>query len=239
MIHCALSRHQGLLRLARLMEPGHRWTLFDLPGHGASADWDGVSDLQALATGIAGALATSGAHVLGHSFGGTVALRLAVERPELVSRLTLCEPVFFAAVRGTPEYAAYLERFAPYGANLSKGELPGAAAAFHGLWGDGPWDDLPAYVRADLTRRIALIAASLPGIDGDSGGVFSAGKLERLRCPVTFIRGAESEPIMAHVHRAIMARLPQAREVVIPGAGHMAPISHPRDVAEASAAQHL
>jgi lipase len=36
--------------------------------------------------------------VIGHSFGGTVALRLAVERPDLVRSLVLIEPVFVAAL---------------------------------------------------------------------------------------------------------------------------------------------
>ena len=44
---------------------------------------------------LAGALAEAGlarAHVLGHSFGAAVAVRLAAERPELVDRLVLVSP---------------------------------------------------------------------------------------------------------------------------------------------------
>lgn len=235
MIHCALSHHQALLRLARMMGVGYRFTLFDLPGHGASAEWDGVADLQALSTQIAVELCAPGSHVIGHSFGGTVALRLAVERPDLVARLTLCEPVFFAAVRQEPAYAAYLERFAPYLKAMAAGDHAAAAAAFQSQWGESDWDQLPSFARAELTKRIALIAASLPAIEGDSGGVFAPGRLEQLRCPVTLIRGERTEPIMRHVHRAIMARISQATEVVITRAGHMAPLTHARAVAAALA----
>ena len=53
MIHCALARHETLLPLADAI--GGQATLFDMPGHGQSAGWDGKQDYQALVTAAAAA----------------------------------------------------------------------------------------------------------------------------------------------------------------------------------------
>jgi pimeloyl-ACP methyl ester carboxylesterase len=84
--------------LAAKLAPAHD-VFFDLPGHGRSAPWAGT-DYHSDATAVAAALLHGPTHIIGHSFGATVALRLAVERPDLVSRVTLIEPVMFAAAGG-------------------------------------------------------------------------------------------------------------------------------------------
>lgn len=55
--------------------------------------------------------------VIGHSFGATVALRLALERPELVRSLVLVEPVLFAAAKAAedPRFAAFAAREGCFG----------------------------------------------------------------------------------------------------------------------------
>ena len=133
MIHCSLGRHEMLLPIAQGL--AQRCTLFDLPGHGRSADWDGVTDCHSLVTDIAAGLAAPASHLIGHSFGATVALRLAVEHPDLVSRLTLIEPVFFSAAKDEPEYPAHLAGFAPYLAAMARGDRTAAARAFTDVWG--------------------------------------------------------------------------------------------------------
>jgi lipase len=54
-------------------------------------------------------------HLIGHSFGATVALRLAIEAPERVASLTLIEPVLFAAAPDGPEKRANAERWDGWG----------------------------------------------------------------------------------------------------------------------------
>ncbi len=68
---------------------------FDLPGHGASTLEIGAGDLAALAAmveaGIS-ALGISAAHLVGHSLGGAVALKLAATQPDRVVSITLIAP---------------------------------------------------------------------------------------------------------------------------------------------------
>ena len=49
--------------------------------------------------------------------------------------------------------------------------------------------------------------------------------------PVMLIRGASSAPVMAPILEALAARLPDVGVAVVPGAGHMVPLTHPAEVA--------
>ena len=228
MLHCSLARHETLLPLAGLLP--HRVTLFDLPGHGRSPDWDGQTDYQSVTCSIAEGLTGTATHLIGHSFGATVALRLACTRPDLVSRLTLIEPVFFAAARGTAAFDANRSTFAPFEQAMLAGDRTGAARAFIGMWGQGGWDDLSTRAQTYIVDRIHLIPAGAPAIEGDNFGLLTSGRIEALTIPVTLIAGANSQPVIAAIHAALATRIPQARRVTIPDAGHMVPLTHPEAV---------
>ena len=101
----------------------------DLPGHGRSPDWDRAVDFHDQATAMARAVLPEGAHVVGHSFGATVALRLALEGAPVRS-LTLVEPVLFAAARaaGDPSYEAHRTEFRGIDAAFRAGDREGRGA---------------------------------------------------------------------------------------------------------------
>lgn len=236
LIHCALAHAGSFGPLMARLGDQLSMTAFDLPGHGRTADWDGRGDMLGVTARIAESLCDDGPiDLIGHSFGGVAALCLAVERPDLLRSLTLIEPVFFAAARAVsqPSFEAYIAGMAPYGDALASGDRAAAARAFNAVWGDVAWDGLPEAQRAYATERIHLIEESVPGLIEDSQGLLAPGRLEAVEVPVTLIRGDGSAPVIAVVLDALAARLPQTRQVVIEGAGHMAPITHARDVAAA------
>ena len=238
MIHCSLGHAGGWARMAAALDDLVTAIAYDLPGHGRSADWDGVSDIQAVSTAMAvDLLADQGqgpADIIGHSFGGTVALRLAVERPDLVRSLVLFEPVFFAvAVQDSPALKVQDDaHMRAYRDALHAGDRVAAARAFTAIWGDGRgWDSLPAPQQKALAARIHLIEAGAPAIYGDCAGILSGGKLAGITCPVLLMRGGDSPAAIAAINDGLARRIPQARQAVVPGAGHMAPITHPGEVA--------
>ena len=103
LLHCSLAHSGAWAGLAGALGSDLQMTAFDLPGHGRSSDWDGVAEYQHLSTQIAASFITEPVDLIGHSFGATVALRLAVEQPQKLRSLTLIEPVFFAvAARDAP-----------------------------------------------------------------------------------------------------------------------------------------
>lgn len=216
--------------------PGWQATGVDLPGHGKAPDWDGVTDYGDAAHRLALVGLGQGADVLvGHSFGAVVALRMALERPDLVGRLVLIEPVLFAAAHGTPAFDRNTADFAAYVAAMQAGDRLAATRAFTGIWGDGrAVDALPAPARDALVSRIHLIAAGAPTLHQDRAGLLAPGRLEGLACPVRLIEGGDSPPVIGAIHDRLSARLPRVARHVIPGAGHMVPVTHPAQVVAAA-----
>lgn len=237
-LHCSLAHAGAWSGLAERLT-GLTLTAFDQIGHGRAPDWDGTADLHAEATADAVALAeTLGqgrpVDVFGHSFGGTVALRLALERPDLVRSLMLVEPVIFAAARaaGSAAWPPFLATHLKVAQLVAADDRLAAATLFHGLWGTGePLATLPDRARSYITDRIHLIAAQNRFLLDDTAGLLHPGRLEALTQPVLLVEGGLSPDIIAANHAELVRRLPNARRAVVAGAGHMVPLSHADDLA--------
>ncbi|WP_295313214.1 alpha/beta hydrolase [Roseobacter sp.] len=235
-IHCTLG-HSGAWRgVGAALSSQVTLTACDLPGHGRSPDWNGQGDFHDFCTGLARPFLGTGVHLIGHSFGATVALRLAAESPRLVRSLTLIEPVWFVVLAqdNPAALAAHDANAAPYSEALKAGDMTKAARLFNRVWGDVTrWADIPPAAKAYMTDRMHLVPAQSPMIFDDSPGLLRPGRLGRITMPVLLMRGAQSPDVTAHINRALAHRLPDAREVTIAHAGHMAPVTHPQDVADA------
>jgi pimeloyl-ACP methyl ester carboxylesterase len=83
--------------LAPRLSETHRILMVDRPGHGHSERAPEAQSLKVQADQMAGVLRSLApgqkAIVVGHSFGGAVSLRLALDHPELVDGLVLLAPV--------------------------------------------------------------------------------------------------------------------------------------------------
>jgi pimeloyl-ACP methyl ester carboxylesterase len=231
-LHCTLA-HSGAWKgvMAHLEEPLTLLAL-DLPGHGKSADWDGTEDYTRLCARTAAGFIDGPVDLIGHSGGAVAALQFALERPEDVRTLTLIEPVLFAAARGTAEWDQHLAAMAPYKAALDRGERMLAAALFTGIWGTGtPWAGIEARSRQYMADRIHLIEAGMPALAEDNFGILAEGRLEALDLPVMILTGTDCPPVIPTIAEAIAARLPDVGLAEVPGAGHLLPVTHPKQVA--------
>ena len=235
-LHCTLAHSRVWAGVGEALSDRLTITAMDLPSHGEAPDWVPPADQHAMSTEMAHRLLDQPMDVIGHSYGATVALRLAVERPEFVSTLTLIEPVFLAAaIKDEPDLlTAHEAEVADYSAAVAAGDDEAAARAFNRLWSDGPrWADLPERTRAYMTQRIHFVVGSKPFVFDDYLGYLSSGALEQLTMPVLLMQGERTLEIIDGVHRAMARRIPNAHRVTINGAGHMAPITHPEQVARA------
>ena len=234
-VHCALASAKAWIGLSRAL-PEATVTGFDLPGHGRSPDLSGGSDAQGVAAAFAASLIPEGgAHVIGHSYGATVALRLALAHPQLIRSLTLVEPVLFAALRGTPAYEEVRRLEAPFHKALLAGDLAEAARLFYGRWGGGGpgFESLPDAVQEAWITRIHLIEEQRPALHEDTGSLLRPGGLEGLSMPVTLLHGADSPAPIRAIEDALARRLPAPTRIAVPGAGHMVALTHPERIAKA------
>jgi len=230
-LHCTLA-HSGAWRgLAGQM--GGQTTLItpDMLSHGRSPDWDGQGDFQDRSVAGVEHLLEQDMDLIGHSFGATIALRLAVAYPEKVRSLTLVEPVFFAvALRDDPgPLAEHDADMKPCFDAMSAGDMALGARLFNRLWSlGGPrWPDLPETTRAAMTRGVTIVLACRAPIYDDLAGMLEPGVLDRVQAPCLLLRGGETHPAITAVNDGLARRLPDADNVVIDGAGHMVVISHP------------
>lgn len=236
MIHCSLSHSGAWTALAEQLQDMLHMTAFDIPGHGKSADWDNRAELQSVTTNMAADFPTGPVDVIGHSFGGTVALRLAIEHPHLVRSLTLIEPVFFAvAFADHPELRAeYDALHVPQLRAVARGDMTAATKAFNEMWGDAamPWDSLPQSMRDNMTKRFGTIITAGPAVENDVGGMMSSGALRRISVPTLLMEGAQSPKILGLVNQGLAKRLPNTQHAVLSDSGHMLPITHPVPVGQ-------
>jgi len=239
-IHCTLGHSGTWAGVQAALINKLAMTAFDRPGHGKSAPWNGQGGalgLHTLTMQIAGGLIEKRADVIGHSYGATVALRLAIERPEMVRSLTLIEPPLFKLAEGDPAYSPFARAMAAFDAALAAGERREAARIFQDAANPGtPWESLTERAREKLASQIGQIGEESGVTMDDVAGLGAPGRLEAVHQPVLLIEGSASPPIVRAVQGKLAARLPDMRRVIVMGAGHMAPLTHPDNVAREIAA---
>lgn len=236
LIHCTMAHSGAWKGLFPYLADDCRMVSIDMPGHGRSGPQDPSVSWQTQVTNAAIALLDAGnapADLVGHSFGGTVAIRIAVERPDLVRSLTLIDPVFFSAVidAGRSEVDDHFGPHRAFYALLDSGDLDGAARRFSSLWdADVDWDKLPEKLRAYQTERIMMIREGGKSLMANGPDHIHISRVAGIKVPVLLIEGAKTDQVIAAVQEELARAMPQARRVVIAGAGHMVPITHPLEV---------
>ncbi|WP_299816285.1 alpha/beta fold hydrolase [uncultured Jannaschia sp.] len=236
-LHCLLASGASWRGLQEAM-PDARLVCPDLPGHGAATAWDPSGDFMDEAAAIAWATAPDGPFdLLGHSFGGCVALRMLADAPDRIRSLALVEPVMFAAGDRRVR-AANRAAMESVEATLRAGDRDGAARGFARLWGDGAdWNTVPARRRDYLSDRIHLLAAAGPGIVEDVHAILP--RLPADPPPVTLVTRRNPPAIVAGIADGLRERIAGMRIVRI-GSGHMIPMEAPgalADVLRASLAE--
>jgi pimeloyl-ACP methyl ester carboxylesterase len=243
LIHGSASS-RGQWRAAVLdLAPRYRVLAPDLHGYGetpppaslkALAFDDEVELVAALAD-----LAGTDVHLVGHSYGGAIALRAASLRPERVASLVLIEPTAFHLLRLLGEDAAWREIEAVatrHIALVDAGDLAACADHFLGYWiGLDAWRAMPAEARARIVRTMPKIAQEWRMVFAATDryeSVAAAGM------PTLLVRGTATTLAARMVVELLRDQLPHASLVEIAGAGHMSPVTHAA-VVDAAIAQHL
>lgn len=207
----------------------HRVVDYDRRGFGRSTPLGvrGYLDAQvADAIALIEKLGLQNGVVVGHSWGGIVALGLAIRAPELVGRLVLMEPPLHAKSSPTPDFLAaflkvqVLRRFS--------GEEAAARAfltfAMARKSRSNTFDRLPDDARTEILRNAA---GTLVELDAGTGEELNDAEVSSIRHPVLILKGACTRAIFGKVTDRLASKLTHAQVRVLPEAGHMMQFDQP------------
>jgi 3-oxoadipate enol-lactonase len=172
-------------------------------------------------------------HVVGHSYGGAIALQLAIDAPRLVHSLVLLEPAVLAADAA----AAFFEAVKPILDVYHSGDVAGAIDLFMSAAGAADWRsaveaNMPGAARqaekdAATSFEIEIPALAEPLLDG--------AQLPRISQPILYAIGNESGPIFDAAREYFESMIVGAEGVVLGGVNHLMQMRNPRSIAEAIA----
>lgn len=235
LVHCSASSSRQWKSLVAGLK-GYRAIAPDLLGHGDRARWHGCGPLTlADEAQIIAEACPDGApfHLVGHSYGGAVALNFALHHPGRVRSLTLIEPSCFHVLKSAPETAdAQLAEIQAVAEAVNRGVVAGDyAAAMQGFvdyWsGPGFWSGLAADRKTQFGHLAPIIATHFRSLIGDDTMLAA---YARIVVPTLILCGTQSPQPSRMITRLLAETLPMARHRTIRGVGHMAPITHPDDV---------
>ena len=243
-LHASASSGRQWRALQNRLAGRYRVLAPDLYGSGDSPPWPQERQLSLAdeATLLEPVFEAAGEsfHLVGHSYGGAVALRAALANPARIRSLVLIEPVMVGLLLvEDPDQLAAREIVAVRdytSAAAGSGALESAAERFVDYWtGPATWAGMPS------SRRVA-VAQAMCGVSQEWSAVFAEATplsgYSSLGMPTLSLVGSESPASARAVARLLSTTLPDVTTVELAGAGHMAPVTHP-DIVNAAVEEHV
>lgn len=231
-------------KLAGQLAPAHRVITPDFLGSGDNPPWphDRPFDISEDVDVIERLVVELGqpVHVVGHSYGGLVAVTLARRVPALIRSLAAYDPVAFGVLyaAGDAEGLANLDEVGrqPVFTDHARGGGEAWFTAFVDYWnGPGAWAALAPAARESFLRvgrKVFLEVSSLMS-DRTPASAYAA-----VQAPALFLAGERSPAAARRVVALLSGGFPHARALTVEGAGHMGPITH-ADTVNAAIAGHI
>src|SRR5262244_499607 len=238
LLHCSSGSSGAWAPVMIHLGQGYRVLAPDLLGYGRTAPWPREAPLgpDAELEVVEALLDVAGrpAHLVGHSYGGTVALSAARRFSPRIASLTLIEPVAFQLLRsadepdGWREIAALAERHL---ALVREGRDAAAAETFVTYWtGPKAWQLMPDAARDSAIRSAAKVGAEWRLMFAAEDDLDAVAGIE---APTLLVCGGRTRMPARRVVEILCQALPHARHHEIADAGHMSPLTHPACIAHA------
>ncbi|HEU4729802.1 MAG TPA: alpha/beta hydrolase [Kofleriaceae bacterium] len=175
------------------------------------------------------------ADLVGHSYGGLLALQLALAHPGRVRALALYEPVAFG-VLGEADADLRAKLALPAYRADAAGLDEAWLEAFIDWWnGAGAWRALPELTRAGFRAVGWKLSQEVASLVGDRTG---AERYAQITAPTLLLGGQLTPMTEQRTLQRLAEALPHARLELLRGMGHMGPITH-AEVVNTAIAAHL
>jgi pimeloyl-ACP methyl ester carboxylesterase len=221
------------------LQDGFHLVAPDLIGFGETESWVGGRELthddQAeLVARVIGRAAAGPVHVVGHSYGGAVAVRLALRHPMLVKSLVLIEPVLTPLLRQAGKTRLFEAERRLAGAFIADAEAARSVSAWRRFIdhynGDGTWDALSCNARY---RFLSMTRETADAYRSNLNNPTTLQDLQAVVVPTLLMCGARTTETYRRICRIVGDHLPACTSRELDGAGHMSPLTHPEQVARA------
>ncbi len=229
-LHSSASNSTQWRNLLTALCDRHETFAFDLPGYGDKSDPESTtSEMSDVALGIVGEIELMGepVHLVGHSYGGSVAVKISLMRPDLVKSLTLYEPAIFHLLdNDTPSDQMLLAGLRSIETSLRQESAAGrpdlGMKAFVEFWNShGTWEGLSDKLQNALALAAPVVLADFNRCFGEDWTIEA---LSSLTMPVQVLMGMDSPSIAQRTATLVFESVQAAELVMLPGLGHMAPI---------------
>ena len=197
-----------------------------------------VAQQAADARALLGQLGIQRAHIVGHSYGGLVALQLALDAPDVVQSLALLDPSIPAAL-GDPEVALkFMEVVGKAFAQFGAGDKAGAVDTWlTGAFGSGYHEiadrALPGWFEQAAKDADVVFQVEAANIQQWN---FTAVEAARITQAVLSAYHQDNWPGFQKTHELLKAWIPQTEAAVLPIERHLLQIMDPIAVAAELAA---
>jgi pimeloyl-ACP methyl ester carboxylesterase len=211
-LHCSLGSGRQWTRLADELGRGHQFMAPDISGYGTNTcALDLPLTLAEEVNCVSGHLndATGPIHLVGHSYGGAIAFKIATNSPfaHRVRSLTVIEPVLPTLLLETDSDRRLHARFAQLARDVSEdlwnGSVLEAIDKFIAFWnGSGPQDPLPASTRLRMIERADKLAFDFTAALSEENVTIAAASL---RVPTLLFSGGTSPYFTQRIVRRLAA----------------------------------
>lgn len=235
LVHGSWGDSQNWRPVVPAFSHSFRVLTYDRRGHSRSERLEGQGSVREDVADLAALLEEVGqapAHVVGSSFGASIALRLAVERPELIRSLAVHEPPLIGLLKDDPGAAPALavihERISRVVGMLEAGDSMAGAREFIETiaFGPGAWSELSEEVRTTFINNAPTWLDE--SRDPESLELEIDG-LRAFTAPALLTVGEQSPPFFPVVVDRIAGAIPHAERHTYAGAGHVPQLSHPAE----------
>jgi pimeloyl-ACP methyl ester carboxylesterase len=216
----------------------HRLITYHRRGYMGSSLTPGPISIGRQAADCWGLLAQLGvrrAHVVGHSFGGCVALQLALDAPGMVHSLALLEPALMVGASAESYRKSLLrgvQRYREAGAAVVADEFMEAR------W-PGYRHHIDHVLPGAFDQAVSHAWTTFELDIGVTDWSFGKAEARRITQPVLSVLGGESDALWSRfgeTHRLLLEWLPHGEGFILPGTTHFLQMQNPHDMAEALAA---